>query len=152
MPLDTISFMYVSYNSMNLISLLASFLHLTLLIVVYLVVPEVTPDSQVETVKHWVLTAFSSIFLLLIMISAKDELNVFIIFLVGVLVLSGIIWWVPSYIKKEDQDLVSHILIVSSSVFITIISALFSLHETETLGIQQTSTFEGLLGGKRRRR
>lgn len=137
---------------MNIISLIASFLHLVLLIVVYLVVPEVTPEPQVETVKHWVLTAFSSIFLLLIMISAKDEINVFIIFLVGAIVLSGIVWWVPSYIPKEDQDLVSHILIVSSSVFITIVSTVFSLHSTESLGIQQASTFEGLLGGKRRRR
>lgn len=144
--------MYVSYNRMNILSLIASFLHLTLLIVVYLVVPEVSPPDQVESIKHWVLTAFSATFLLLIMISAKDELNVFIIFLVGAIVLSGIIWWVPTYIPKEDQDLVSHILIVSSSVFITIISALFSLPETESLGYQQTGVFESLSGGKRRRR
>lgn len=136
---------------MNVISLVASFLHLTLLIVVYLVVPEVAPENQVETIKHWVLTAFSSIFLLLIMISAKDEVNVFVIFLVGAIVISGLIWWVPTYIPKEDQDLVSHILIVTSSIFITIVSALFSLHETESLGIQQTSALEGIIGGKKRK-
>jgi hypothetical protein len=137
---------------MNLISLIATFLHLTLLIVVYLVIPEAAPPDQVETIKHWVLTAFSATFLLLIMISAKDEINVFVIFLVGAVVLSGLIWWVPTYIPKEDQDLVSHILIVSSSVFITVISAIFSLHETESLGVQQTGVFEGIIGGKRRRR
>lgn len=136
---------------MNVISLIASFLHLTLLIVVYLVVPEVAPKEQVESIKHWVLTAFSAIFLLLIMVSAKDEMNIFAIFLVGVIVLSGLIWWVPSYIPEEDRDLVSHILIVSSSVFITIISALFSLHETESLGIQQTSALEGIVGGRKRK-
>jgi hypothetical protein len=135
---------------MNVISLISSFLHVSLLIVVYLVVPEVSPKENVESIKHWVLTAFSAIFLLLIMVSAKNEINIFIIFLVGVIVLSGIIWWVPSYIPEEDQDLVSHILIVSSSVFITIISALFSLHETESLGIQQTSTYEGIIGGRTR--
>ena len=126
-------------------------MHLTLLIVVYLVVPEIAPENQVEEIKHWVLTSFSAIFLLLIMISAKDEVNVFVIFLVGAIVISGIVWWVPTYIAKEDQELVSHILIVSSSVFITIISALFSLHETESLGIQQTSTFEGIIGGRKRK-
>ena len=124
---------------------------MTLLIVVYLVVPEIAPENQVEEIKHWVLTSFSAIFLLLIMISAKDEVNVFVIFLVGAIVISGIVWWVPTYIAKEDQELVSHILIVSSSVFITIISALFSLHETESLGIQQTSTFEGIIGGRKRK-
>ena len=136
---------------MNVISLIASFLHLTLLIVVYLIIPELVHGDQVETIKHWVLTAFSSIFLLLIMISAKDKMNVFIIFLVGVIVISGIVWWIPTYVPKEDQDLVSHILIVASSVFITIISALFSLHDTESLGVQQTSAFEGIIGGKRRK-
>jgi len=137
---------------MNVISLIASILHVVLLIVVYLLVPELVPQEQVEQTKHWVLASFSAIFLLLIMISAKDEVNVFVIFLVGVVVISGILWWVPTYIPKEDQDLVSHILIVSSSIFITIVSAIFSLNETESLGIQQTSTFEGLIGGKRRRR
>ena len=137
---------------MNVISLIASFLHLTLLIVVYLIVPEVAPEDQVESIKHWVLTAFSAIFLLLIMISAKNEINVFIIFLIGTVVISGIVWWVPTYIPKEDQDLVYHILIVSSSVFITLISALFSLHETESLGIQQTSALEGIIGGTKRRK
>ncbi len=136
---------------MNVISLLSSFLHLTLLIVVYLVIPEIAPEDQVETIKHWVLTAFSSIFLLLIMISAKDELNVFALFLIGAIIITGLIWWVPTYIRKEDQDLVSHILIVSSSIFITIVSALFSLHDTESIGIQQTSAFEGIIGGKRRK-
>lgn len=143
--------MYVSYN-MNLISLFASFLHLSLLVVVYLVVPEVAPADQVETIKHWVLTAFSATFLLLIMITAKNELNVFIIFLVGAIVLSGIVWWVPTYIAKEDQEIVSHILIVTSSVFITIVSSVFSLHATESLGLQQTNTFEAIIGGRRRRR
>lgn len=137
---------------MNLISLIATFLHLTLLIVVYLVVPETAPPDQVESIKHWILTAFSATFLLLIMISARNELNVFVIFLVGAIILSGLIWWVPTYIPKEDQELVSHILIVSSSVFITIVSAIFSLGETETLGIQQTGALEGIIGGKRRRR
>jgi hypothetical protein len=137
---------------MNVISLIASILHVILLIVVYLLVPELAPREQEEQIKHWVLASFSAIFLLLIMVSAKDEVNIFIIFLVGAVVITGILWWVPSYIPKEDQDLVSHILIISSSIFITIVSALFSLRETESLGIQQTSTFEGLLGGKRRRR
>lgn len=136
---------------MNVISLIASFLHLALLITVYLVIPEVAPHDQVDTIKHWVLTAFSAIFLLLIMISAKDEMNVFIIFLIGAIVISGIVWWVPTYIPKEDQELTSHILIVSSSVFITVISAIFSLHQTESLGIQQTSTFEGIIGGRKRK-
>lgn len=136
----------------NYIGLLSSLLHIVLLVVVYFLIPKLVPSQQEEQAKHWVLASFSAIFLLLIMVSAKDKINVFLIFVVGVVVISGILWWVPTYIPEEDQDLVSHILIVSSSIFITVISTVFSLHETESLGIQQTATFGELIGGKRRRR
>jgi len=136
----------------NFIGLLASFLHIFLLVVVYFLIPKlVAPDKQEQT-KHWVLASFSAIFLILIGISVKDKLNIFIIFIIGAIVISGILWWVPTYIPEEDQDLASHILIVASSVLITIVSTIFSLHDTEVLGIQETSTFGEIVGGKRRRR
>lgn len=137
---------------MNVIGLLASVLHIVLLVSIYLLVPELAPKEQVEDIKHWVLASFSGIFLLLMMVSAKDKVNIFIIFFVGAIVISGILWWVPSYIPKEDQELATHLLIISSSVFITIISAIFSLSETESLGYQQTGVLESLAGGRRRRR
>lgn len=137
---------------MEIIGLLASVLHIILLVSVYLLIPELAPKDQVENIKRWVLASFSAIFLMLITVSAKDKVNIFIIMFVGVVVLSGILWWVPSYIPEEDQDLAIHILIISSSIFITLISLIFSLPETEALGYQQTGVFESLAGGKRRRR
>lgn len=135
---------------MNVISLISSLLHASLLVITYLILPEFAPEGQEESIKHWVLTSFSAIFLLLIMASAKDEVNIFVIFFVGAIALTGIVWWVPTYIPKEDQDLVSHLLIVSSSIFITLISTLFSLHETETLGIHTTNIMTELVGRGRR--
>jgi len=137
---------------MNVLSLVASLLHIILLVSVYLVVPELVSPEKQEDVQHWVLVSFSVIFLLLISLSAKDKINVFILLFIGAIVITGLVWWVPAYIPKDKQDLASHILIVSSSVFITLISVIFSLRETETLGLQETSTFEGIIGGKRRRR
>ena len=137
---------------MNVISLIASILHLTLLVVIYLVVPSLVPHDQEEDIKHWILVSFSAVFLLLIMVSARKEVNIFIILLVGAVVISGIAWWVPTYIPKSDQELVSHILIISTSVFIMIISAIFSLPETESLGYQQTNIIEDIMGGRRKRK
>jgi hypothetical protein len=137
---------------MNWIGLAASVLHITLLIIMYLVVPKFAPPSQKETIEHWVLASFSAVFLVLTMVSVKDVLNIFIILAVGSVVLSGLVWWVPTYIPEEDQELASHILIIASSLVITTISIVYSLHETEVLGLQQTSAYEALLGGKRRRR
>ncbi len=137
---------------MKWIGVLASVLHIILLIVMYLVVPNVVPHDRKEDIEHWVLASFSAVFLLLTIVSVKDTLNVFIIILVGSVVLSGLIWWVPTYVPEEDQELTSHILIIASSITITTISFLYSLQETEILGLQQTSAYEALLGGKRRRR
>jgi len=137
---------------MNVLGLVASLLHIILLVSVYLVVPELVSPEKTEDVQHWVLVSFSIIFLLLITVSAKDKINIFVLLLIGAIVITGLVWWVPAYIPKDKQDLASHILIVSSSVFITLISVVYSLRETETLGLQETSTFEGLIGGKRRRR
>jgi hypothetical protein len=130
---------------MNVISLISSFLHVSLLIITYLILPEFAPEDQRESIKHWVLTSFSAIFLLLIMVSAKDEVNIFVILFVGAISLTGIVWWVPTYIPAEDQELVSHLLIVSSSIFITMISTLYSLHETESLGMYHTNILNELV-------
>jgi hypothetical protein len=137
---------------MNVIALVSSLLHIGLLVVVYLVIPYAVPPDREEEIKNWVLASFSAIFLLLITVSAREKVNVFVIVLVGVIVISGLVWWVPSYVPKEDQDLVSHLLIISSSIFITIVSAIFSLGEAETIGAQQTGSLEGIIGGLRRRR
>ena len=137
---------------MNVIGLIASVLHIILLIVMYLVVPEVVSPDKRETIEHWVLASFSGIFLLLTMVSVKNMLSIFTVLLVGVIVLSGLVWWVPTYIPQEDQELASHILIIASTIFISTLSAIFSLHETEVLGLQQTSAYEALLGGKRKRK
>lgn len=118
----------------------------------YLVVPSVVSPERKEIVEHWILASFSAIFLILTMASVTNVLSIFVVLIVGAVVLSGIIWWVPAYIPEEDQDLASHILIISSSVLITSLSLFYSLQDTEVLGLQQTSAYEALLGGKRRRR
>lgn len=137
---------------MNVIGLVANLLHIGLLVVIYLVIPKTVVPERQENIQHWVFVSFSAIFLLLTIVSARDKINIFIIFLIGAIVLSGLIWWVPKYIPEEDQDLASHVLIIASSLFITLISAFYSLTETEIIGIQQTGTYEGIIGGKRRRR
>ena len=118
----------------------------------YLVVPSIVSPEKKETVEHWILASFSAIFLILTMASVTNVLSIFVVLIVGAVVLSGLIWWVPTYIPEEDQDLASHILIISSSVLITSLSLSYSLQDTEVLGLQQTSAYEALLGGKRRRR
>ena len=137
---------------MNIISFIASFLHIALLVIVYIILPKLAPPDKEEDIKHWILTSFSSIFLILIMASSYEKVNVFVLLFIGVVVISGIAWWVPSYIPKDDQYLVSNILIVISSAFITIISTLFSLEDTETLGLHQASILEKFMGGKRKLR
>ena len=132
---------------MNLVGLSASLLHVVLLIVMYFIVPTYVPDDMKSEVKNWILVSFSSLFFILIISYTRNIINIGVFIIVGVFVLSGILWWIPTYVKKEDQDTSIHILIVTSSAFIAIVNF---LSQTEYLGFHQ-SNVEDIIGGKRRR-
>ena len=132
---------------MNLIGLTTSLLHVFLLITMYFVLPKYVPDEMKNEVKNWILVAFSSLFFILIISYTRNLINITIFILVGAVMLSGVLWWIPTYVKKEDQDTAVHILIVSSSAFIAIVNF---LSQTEYLGFHQ-SNVEDIVGGRRRR-
>jgi hypothetical protein len=138
---------------MKKIAILAGILHILLLVVTYLVLPYVVPEEMLDDIKHWVLVSFSSIFLLLVMIDESRLLNVFIIFLIGGLTLLLIAWVIPKYVKeKQDRVLATHILIVSSSIFITMVGAIFTNDKDIPLSQQPTFTSTAPVAGGRRRR
>lgn len=136
---------------MKLIAVIAGVLHILLLLITYFVLPYVTPPDMLEDIKHWVLVSFSSIFLLIVMIDERKILNVFFIFSIGVLTLLGIAWIIPKYVKKEDRALSTHLLIVSSSIFITMIAAFLSKDSDIPLSQQPTFTSTASIAGRRRR-
>jgi hypothetical protein len=113
----------------------------------YFVLPKYVPDEMKNEVKNWILVAFSSLFFILIISYTRNLINITIFILVGAVMLSGVLWWIPTYVKKEDQDTAVHILIVSSSAFIAIVNF---LSQTEYLGFHQ-SNVEDIVGGRRRR-
>lgn len=136
---------------MKVIAIVAGVLHITLLLVTYFLLPYVVPAEMLEDIKHWVLVSFSAIFLLLVMIDERKVLNVFVIFLIGAITLAGIAWAIPNYIKKEDRALSTHLLIVSSSIFITMVGAIFTSDENIPLSQQPTFTSTASVAGRRRR-
>jgi hypothetical protein len=136
---------------MKTIAVIAGVLHISLLLITYFLLPYVVPEDMIEDIKHWVLVSFSAIFLLLVMIDERKLLNVFVIFLIGGVTLAGIGWLIPQYVKKEDRALATHILIVSSSIFITMVGAIFTKDSNVPLSQQPTFTSTASVAGRRKR-
>ena len=136
---------------MSSLSLLSSLAHIVLLCITYIIIPEAVPSDQKDAVSHWIIVSFSALFLLLVVVSVKNKIGATILLIMGVALLSGILWWIPSYIPNERQELVTHIMVIASVIVTTAVTFILSSHETESLGIQKIHAFEGLIGGKRRR-
>ena len=133
---------------MNLYVFIASTLNLLAILVSYWIVPTFVPIDKQVSVRYWLPVATSSIFLLLsITYASSIESSFILVSLLAVFVLSGIFWWIPTYVKKSDQDTAQHWLIISSSIVLTISNIFFY----ESLGASPTTlvTTFGQFGGRR---
>jgi hypothetical protein len=133
---------------MNLYVFIASTLNLLTILVSYWIIPTFVPIDKQVSVRYWLPVATSSIFLILSITSSSSISTSFLLIsLLAVFVLSGVFWWIPTYVNKSDQDTAQHWLIISSSIVLTIANIFFY----ESLGASPTtlvSTF-GQFGARR---
>lgn len=133
---------------MNIYVFIASSLNLLSILVSYWIVPTFVPIDKQVSVRYWLPVASSSVFLLLSIVSASSvEISLLLISLLAIFVLSGVFWWIPTYVKKSDQDTAQHWLIISSSIVLTIANIFFY----ESLGASPTTlvTTFGQFGARR---
>jgi FtsH-binding integral membrane protein len=75
----------------------------------FVIIPKFAPANLQDTVKNWLGMGFSGLLLLLALIQSKfaDPTMLtpvlFYIFVLG-FCLSGVYWWIPAYVKKEEQS------------------------------------------------
>jgi hypothetical protein len=118
---------------------------------IYFITPYVVPEDMIEYVNNWVLVSFSLVFLLLTTMSARSKLNMFSILVFGTIIISGMLWWIPKYIPKKDQELAIHIIIVVSTVFLSFVGSVFSL-DVEPDVVLDPSDYASLGSGRRKHR
>lgn len=130
---------------MNIYVFIASSLNLLSILVSYWIIPTYVPIDKQTTVRFWLPVSISSVFLILSIASSTSvEISLLFVSLLAVFVLSGIFWWIPTYVKPSEQDVAQHWLVISASIVLTVANVFFY----EYLGAAPTtlvSTFDNLV-------
>ena len=102
----------------------------------YIIIPKFAPDDQQDMIQSWTGLAFNGVLLSVVVFQTRFQDPslitpiIFYLFVIG-FVVSGIYWWIPTYIPKEDQDETTHIIFLSVSMGIVLINGLHtSLRDT----------------------
>jgi len=94
-----------------------------LLVSIFVIIPKYAPQKNQALIKDWVGLGFNAILLLWALGLSKGNDPtlaipfVFYLFVVGVCV-SGVLWWIPKYIKPEDQAQAASIMFSSLTIAI----------------------------------
>lgn len=100
-----------------------------LFISLFVIIPKYAPPSQEAIIQDWLGMGFNGLLFLVVLYETKLKYrNVYYgisMFLVALAIaLSGIYWWIPTYVKKEKQtDAIKYMFnALSAAVLITNIS------------------------------
>lgn len=97
------------------------FLLTSLLVSIFVIIPKYAPVKQQTLIKDWVGLGFNAILLVwaLAFTRGNDMMipAVFYIFVVALCV-SGVYWWIPTYVKPEEQNSAISTMFLSVTVAI----------------------------------
>lgn len=112
-----------------------------LLVSIFVIIPKYAPQKNQALIKDWVGLGFNAILLLWALASSRGNDPtlaipfMFYLFVVGVCV-SGVFWWIPKYVKPEEQARATSIMFSSFTIAIIL--------------SQQTSPSMAMTAGRRR--
>ena len=92
----------------------------------FVLIPMFAPENQQEEIKHWVGLSFSGLLLLIALFETKfSDYSLitpvlFYLFVLG-FILSGIYWWIPTFIPSSQQtDTVNYMFIGTTLAIILV--------------------------------
>ena len=101
------------------VRILASLLIL-LFISLFVIIPTYAAKDKQKEIQNWVGMGFSGLLLLIVTFQTRDHtLGVpimFYLFVLGV-ILSGIYWWIPKYIPKDNQNSAINNMFLASTLY-----------------------------------
>ena len=123
------------------------------IVLYYSIIPEFVDEDQRINVSNIVSLVSASISLILnvyfIDFNYINLIYIFIFTFIIAVVISGIYWWIPTYVPKEDQNKTERYLIMGTSLLVILAtifqsSALYT--GSSTVSVLSSST----IGGRRR--
>jgi uncharacterized membrane protein HdeD (DUF308 family) len=94
---------------------------------IFLIIPKYAPADQQDTIKNWLGIGFSGLLLIVALIKSKfadptlATPVMFYLFVLG-FCLSGIYWWIPTYVKKEEQNEAIQYMFLSTTLAIILVN------------------------------
>lgn len=131
-------------NPILLLGLLTS-----LFVSLYVIIPKYANPKDEAIIQDWVGLGFNGVLFAIVLYETKLKyMNVYYggaFFLVAVAVaLSGVYWWIPTYVKKENQSDAIKIMFTSLSAAVLLTNI---LTKAVPVGVQR---FNDMGGGRRR--
>lgn len=109
-----------------------------LLVSIFWIIPTFAPKDKQDEIKEWLGLGFSGMLLVIALFETRmrdESLTIPVVFYLGVLALclSGVYWWIPTYVKPKEQKTATTWLFYSVTIAI-ILTNLFSPAMRPTLG------------------
>jgi len=95
----------------------------------FVIIPKYAPKDQVTIIQDWLGLGFSGLILIISVFSSRfssESMAIKTVFFLVVLAisLSGIYWWIPKYIKKEDQTKATQYMFNSITAAVILVNIL----------------------------
>lgn len=134
------------------VRILASLLIL-LFISLFVIIPTYASKDKQKEIQNWVGMGFSGLLLLIVTFQTRDPTLcvpiMFYLFVLGV-ILSGIYWWIPKYIPKDNQNSAINNMFLASTLAIILVNS-SSPSMAATLPPAATNALMNIVrGGKKR--
>ena len=122
-------------------------------ILYYAIIPELVNEDEQNNASHIVSLLSSVISLLLNIYSISftyiNLIYIFIFAFIISIVISGIYWWIPTYVPKDEQDRTERYLIMITSLLV-MLSTIFQSSAVFTGSSTVYLLSSGKIGGKRK--
>ena len=118
----------------------------------FLIIPALAPADQKDIIQDWVGLGFSGLLLVLSLFQTRFSdgslLTPVLFYIVVVLfVLSGVYWWIPTFIPAANQSDTTKYMFLSTTLAIILVNTLNSFRKPATILPMQVQTS---YGGRRR--
>jgi glucose uptake protein GlcU len=118
----------------------------SLLTSLYVIIPKYAPAKQQDEISEWVSLGFNGLLFTIVLYETSFKyMNVYggiaVLFIAIGVALSGIYWWIPTYIQKNRQTDVAKDMFTGLSIAILLTNVL-----TKSVPV----TFNDMSGGRRR--
>jgi hypothetical protein len=115
----------------------------------FLIIPALAPADQKDIIQDWVGLGFSGLLLVLSLFQTRFSdgslLTPVLFYIVVVLfVLSGVYWWIPTFIPAANQSDTTKYMFLSTTLAIILVNTLNSFRKPPTvLPMQVQSSYGG---------